>query len=115
MADRDYLGGPTNTVLHWESDGTLHVEERQDSQAILDKNARLRNERFDSWSPEGTVREEFNVPLVVLLQFQKECGHRMFSREYDEYMDKKLKAPEFAYLVSAPKMRDPHIIMKGAR
>jgi hypothetical protein len=115
MADRQYLGGMTDTVLHFENDGSMIIEERQDCQSILDKNAIGRNERFDAWSPEGTVREEFNIPMVVLLQFEKECGHRLFSKEYDEYMDKKLRQSEFSYLISAPTVRDPHIIIRGAR
>jgi hypothetical protein len=115
MAERLYLGGITNTVIHEESDGTMIVEERQDCQSILDQNARLRNERFDSWSPEGTVREEFNIPLILIDKWQKECGESLYSAAFDAYMDKKLREPEFAYLVSAPMRRDPHIIITGAR
>lgn len=115
MAERDYLGGVTDTVLHWESDGTLIVEERQDCTAILDKNARKRNERFDSWSPEGTVREEFDIPVILMDKWQKECGALMFSDEHMAYVDKQLKSPEYAYLTTAPTTRDPHIIITGAR
>lgn len=115
MAERDYLGGATNTVVHWESDGSAIIEEKQDCQAILDSNARGRNERFDSWSPEGTVREEFTIPFVVAHKMELDSGLKMGSPEFDVYMDKRLRDPDLAYLISAPKVRDPHIIIRGAR
>ena len=59
MAERLYLGGVTNTVIHAETDGTIHVEEKQDSQGILDHNARRRNERFSSAGEE--FREAANA------------------------------------------------------
>jgi hypothetical protein len=115
MSDKLFLGGITNTMIHQESDGTIIVEESQDVQGILDRNQRKRDHRFSGYSPEGFVREEFDIPLVVLQQLQKECGHRMFTPEFDDYMDAKLRSPEFKYLLSAPAVRDPHIIIKGTR
>lgn len=114
MAERIQLGGLTNTEVVFEGD-KVHVVEQQDCQSILDANQRKRDHRFDSWSPEGTVREEFDIPAVVLWQFHLECGHALFTPEFDAYMNRKLKEPEFAYLVSAPKLRDPHIVIRGAR
>lgn len=115
MAEKTYLGGMTNTVLHQESDGTLIVEEFQDCEAILDSNARKRNERFSASSPEGFVQESYDIPMVLFNRWKLECGHEIFSREFEEYMNSQLKLPEFKYLVSAPCLRDPHIIVKGAR
>jgi hypothetical protein len=115
MADRTYLGGFTNTVLHEESDGTLIVEERQDCQSILDANQRKRDQRFDSWSPGGNFQEAFDVPMVEVLRWQRECGAAMFSEEHMAYMDAKLREPAYAKLATAPRVRDPHIIMRGTR
>lgn len=114
MSERISLGGVTNTEVIFD-DGKIHVVEQQDCQAILDSNQRKRDHRFDSWSPEGTVREEFQIPMTVLWQFKLECGHDLFTPEFDAYMNHKLAQPEFKYLVAAPTMRDPHIIIKGAR
>lgn len=113
MADRIYLGGMTNTVLHCEADGTIVVEEQQDAQSILDQNARKRNERFAGKS--GDFQETFDVPMVLLIRWQQECRHPMFSEEHMAYVDAKLRMPEFQYLTVAPKLRDPHIIINGAR
>lgn len=113
MAERIYLGGMTDTVIHQEADGTIVVEERQDCQAILDANARKRNERFHAGS--GFAQEAFDIPMTEVLRWQIECGAPMFSAEHMAYMDAKLRMPEFAKLATAPTLRDPHIIVKGSR
>lgn len=113
MADRDYLGGFTNTVIHRESDGTVIVEERQDAEPILNRNARKRNERFAGKSSD--FQEEFDIPMVLVLAWQRECGAQMFSEEHMAFMNMKLRSPEFQYLTTAPKMRDPRVLISGAR
>lgn len=115
MAERQYLGGLTSTVIHHETDGTIIVEERQDVESILDANARKRNERFSSESPEGFVQEAYDIPVILMHRWALECGHRMMSKEFEEYMNQRLRMPEFKYLVSGPTTRDPHIIIKGSR
>ena len=115
MTEKYRLGGVTNTTVYQESDGTIHVQEFQDCQSILDSNQAKRDHRFDSWSPLGTVREEFQIPMVLVEKWRQECGHPMFSEEHMAYMDRELKKPEYAYVSAAPKMRDPHVIVRGAR
>lgn len=115
MAERTFLGGVTNTTLHQESDGTLIVEEKQDCEGILEHNKRARNERFSANSPMGTVQEAFNIPMTFVLQWQRECGAQMFSDEHMAFMDRKMQSPEFSGFIAAPKTRDAHIIIKGAR
>lgn len=112
MTERIHLGGMTNTTVHIETDGTIHVEEKQDAQAILDRNQQKRDHRF---SGSGDFREAFDIPMVLVKQWQKECGARMLSDEHMAYMNAKLREPEFRYLNSAPPMRDAHVIVKGAR
>lgn len=113
MADRIYLGGMTDTVLHCEADGSVVVEERQDAQSLLDQNARKRNERFAGGS--GDFQETFDIPMVLMIRWQQECRQPMFSAEHMAYVDEKLRMPEFCYLTVAPKLRDPHILIKGSR
>lgn len=115
MTDRINLGGITNTTLHLETDGTIHVTEYQDCQSILDRNQRGRDHRFDASSPTGFYRETHEIPMVVMWQWHLECGHRLGSAEFDEYMNKKLRDPEFKALLSAPTTRDPHVVIKGVR
>lgn len=112
MTERVYLGGFTNTTLHLEEDGSLTVEEIQDVEPILDQNARKRNERFAGG---GDIQEAFDIPMTLVLRWQRECGHQMLSDGHMAYMNGKLKQPEYAYLTTAPKLRDAHIIIKGAR
>jgi hypothetical protein len=115
MADRDYLGGVTNTVVHTESDGTVTVEERQDCQSILDRNQHGRDHRFDAYSPSGDFQEVANIPMVPYLEECRKAGCQPFSREADLVMEKMLVSPQFAKFISAPTVRDPHIIIRGAR
>ena len=110
---KQYLGGVTDTVIHHEADGSVIVEERQDAQAILDANARKRNERFHAGS--DFAQEAYDIPMVLMIKWQQECGATMLSDEHMAYVDRQLKMPEYAYLTAAPKLRDPRIIMKGLR
>lgn len=117
MADREHLGGVTNTTLHFEADGTMHVEEKQDCEPVLDLNARMRNERFSAVSASGDFTDVANVPVVVLLQWSREAGlgNNIYCREFEVIMEKKLQLPEYAKFLTAPKVRDAHIIMRGIR
>lgn len=114
MTERVYLGGVTNTTLHLENDGTIHVEERQDCEAILEDNQRKRDHRFGS--ARGAVAEEaFQIPMTLVLQWQRDCGAAMFSDEHMAYMNRKLSEPEFAKLSTSTTRRDPRIVMTGMR
>jgi hypothetical protein len=114
MTERINLGGMTNTTVHIETDGTIHVEEKQDCQAILDSNQRKRDHRFDSWSPEGFVQEVAEIPEVEYLKMCRKIGQQPFSTP-DIAMELILRDPEFAKCLTAPKLRDPRIRMRGAR
>lgn len=114
MTERVFLGGFTNTTLHYESDGTLVVEEKQDCEPILEANQRKRDHRFGR--KRGAVAEEaFDIPMTLALKWQRECGAAMLSDEHMAYMNRQLASPEYAYLGCAPKQRDPHIQMTGLR
>ena len=115
MAHKEYLGGVTNTTLHFETDGTLHVEEKQDCEPILDYTAAARNHRFDASSCDGMLRHVAEIPFVEYVKWCREAGARLWSKEADLIVEKKLMDPEYAKLLAAPSLRDPHIIMKGAR
>lgn len=115
MAHKEFLGGVTNTTLHMESDGTLHVEEKQDVEPILHYTEAARNHRFDASSCDGMMRHEAEIPFTV---FQNECqkrGVQPFSPESDLVMEWILAQPEYSKFLAAPKLRDPGIIVKGAR
>lgn len=114
MADKTLLGGVTNTTLHRESDGTLIVEEKQDCQGILDHNQRARDHRFSARSPGGDFQEVANIPMVPYLDKCREIGQQPFAAP-DIAMELLLRDPQYAKFLSAPKVRDPRVIIKGAR
>jgi hypothetical protein len=71
--------------------------------------------RFSAASPEGFVAHVAEVPFVVLQEWAREAGVGLFSNEMSVIMEKKLQDPQYAKFLAAPKLRDPHVIMKGAR
>jgi hypothetical protein len=114
MTERINLGGVTNTTIHIEQDGTTILEEKQDCQDILDRNQKKRDHRFDSRSPEGFVHEVAEIPMVPYLEMCRKIGQQPFSTP-DVAMELILRDPEFAKFLTAPKLRDPHVIIRGAR
>lgn len=114
MTERINLGGITNTTLHLETDGTIHVEEKQDCQAILDANQRGRDHRFDARSKDGFYEEVATIPMVPYLDACRKANQQPFAVP-DLVMESMLRAPEYAKFLSAPKSRDPRIRMTGVR
>lgn len=101
--------------MHLETDGTIHVEHVQDVESTLDYAHAARNHRFDALSPSGDFKEEAAVPYVLLMKWAQEAGCGIFDDEMSIIMEKKLQLPEYAHLLTAPKMRDPRIKLKGLR
>ncbi len=115
MADRVYLGGVTNTTLHLEADGTVHVEEKQDAANILDFAAAGRNNRYDADVAGGMMRHVAEVPMVEYIKWCREAGVEMFTPAADIVLELKLRDPAYAKLLAAPTVSDPHIIMRGSK
>lgn len=114
MGERVDLGGMTNTSIYYESDGSFTVEEKQDCEGILDSNQRGRDHRFDAYSPDGFVQEVAEIPMVPYLDECRKHGQAPFAKP-DVVMELMLRDPKYAKFLSAPKVRDPHIIMRGKR
>ncbi len=94
---------------HFDPGGEdLTIEHRQDCNAILDWNARARGEEQRSdWG-----RHVARIPNVIYVQWLNEAHAagrtdlRMFTPEFDEYVQKKLDDPEWAYLrTDRPKLQ----------
>lgn len=117
MADREFLGGVTGTTLHFEQDGTMHVEEKQDVEPILDYTHAARNHRFGAHSGDGSMRHEAEIPMVVFIDECRKRGvePRIGSAEADLVIEAIMADPKYAKFRAAPSLRDPHIIMKGLR
>lgn len=117
MAERDYLGGVTNTTLHFEDDKMI-VEEVVDAEPILDFAHAARNHRFDSNACDGMLRHEGEIPWPVFLEECRKLGlpHTVFGTEIgDKIIDSILSNPAYAKFRAAPVQRDPRIRMRGSR
>jgi hypothetical protein len=122
MAERLHLGGITNTVIHTETDGTIHIEERQDCEPILDWTAALRNQRFGAETGEFG-QYEGEVPWTVYMAKAKEvlgvdhagAVRALGTDEGQMVIELIMRDPANANLRAAPKLRDPRVIMKGLR
>ncbi len=115
MADRIYLGGVTNAVMHFDEDGTVHVSETQDAEPILDYAHAARNHRFSADACDGMMQHVAEVPVVEYQKWCREAGVQPFTPAADIVLELKLRDPANAKLLAAPKLRDPRIIMRGAR
>jgi hypothetical protein len=123
VAERFHLGGLTNTTLHVESDGTLHIEEKLDAEPILDWTKACRDNRFSAEDTlDGMARYEGEVPVTIYLAECKKRGmdHHTAMRtlgtpEGDIILMSILYDPLYAKLRAAPSTRDAHVIVKGAR
>jgi hypothetical protein len=115
MAEKIFIPGAVDAIMHVETDGEIHVEHVQDVEPILNYTHAARNHRFDAHSPEGFVAHVAEVPAVVLMEWAREAGVGIFSNEMSVIMEQKLRDPANAKFLAAPKLRDPHVIMKGLR
>jgi hypothetical protein len=78
-------------------------------------NQKKRDHRFSAESPEGFVREVANIPMVPYLEECRLANVTPFSKEADVVMESMLVNPKYFKFLAAPKLADPHIIIKGTR
>ena len=115
MAEKVFIPGAVDAVLHLEANGDIHVNHVQDCQGILDYTHAARNHRYSAMSPDGFVAHVAEIPAVVLMDWAKEAGVGLFSDEMSIIMEKKLQLPEYAHLLAAPKLSDARIRMTGLK
>lgn len=78
-----------------EQDGKLHVVRSQDVQPILDANKRAANSDLDRTSG---FRRAGSIPYVIAEQWSRECGAAIGTKEFGEYVKKKLMDGDWAKL-----------------
>ena len=83
-----------------DSAGTVIASATQDVEPILERNQHLRREpQTSDWG-----RHVATIPNVILLKWLNEehargnTGLRLFTKEFDELVAKKLADPDWAYL-----------------
>ena len=74
------------TNYHWE-DNKLVVDRSQDVQDILDFN---KERNIDGHNRKSDMRLVGSIPFVVIEMWMKECGAKLGSKEFQEYVKKKL-------------------------
>jgi len=79
-----------------EEDGKLHVHRWQDVQAILDYN---KEKQIAGTKAHSEMRHVGQIPLALAEDWSRQCGAKIGSREFGEYVKKKLMSGEFSKLV----------------
>ena len=115
MADREYLGGVTNTTMHIEHDGTIHIEDFVDAEPIMEYAKAAKNHRFSADACDGMLRHEAEIPIPIYINECRRIGVRPFSREGDAAIENIIKDPMYSVFRTAPTVRDPRVIIRGRR
>ena len=87
------------TEVLLDHSGRVIADTWQDVEPILKANARSRGER-----QRGELRQIASIPNVILLKWLNEehargnTELRLFTHEFDEFIERKLADPDWAYL-----------------
>jgi hypothetical protein len=88
------------TAVSLDRAGTVIASATQDVEPILERNQRLRVEP----QPSDWARHVATIPNVILLKWLNEAhargntGMRMFTKEFDALVKRKLEDPDWKYL-----------------
>ena len=85
-----------NTSWHVEDDNVV-VRRSQDVQRILDFN---KERNIDGHNRNSEMRLAGSIPFVIAEMWAKECGAKIGSQEFMEYVKKKLMSGEFSKLIA---------------
>ena len=80
-----------------EEDGKVHISRTQDIQRILDWN---KERNIEGHNRNSDFRHAGKIPFVVVEMWIKESGLKLGSKEFAEYVKKKLMSGEFGRLIS---------------
>lgn len=82
---------------YFDEDGKVIIQRTQDVQRILDFN---KERNIDGHNRKSDMRLVGSVPFVVIEMWMKECGAKLGSEEFNEYVKKKLTSGEFSKLIA---------------
>ena len=82
---------------YFDEDNKLVVNRSQDIQRILDFN---KERNIDGHNRKSDMRLVGSIPFVVIEMWMKECGAKLGSKEFQEYVKKKLTSGEFSKLIA---------------
>lgn len=78
-------------------DGKIIINRSQDIQRILDFN---KERNIDGHNRKSDMRLAGSVPFVIAEMWSRECGAKIGSREFAEYVKKKLMSGDFSKLIA---------------
>jgi len=81
----------------FDEDGKDVIQRKQDVQRILDFN---KERNIDGHNRKSDMRLVGSIPFVVIEMWMKECGAKLGSQEFNEYVKKKLTSGEFSKLIA---------------
>jgi hypothetical protein len=81
-----------------EQDNKIHVVREQDCAGLL-KTLKKMRELAPSHSGHDRTRWVGSVPLVLAEQWSKDCGAAIGTKEYAQFVKKKLADPDFKNLL----------------
>lgn len=97
-----------------EAADEITIESVQDAEPLLNRQARLRNERFSAHA--GEYEELCTIPVVLLEKFKNEHGLDFFNPDDAKKIEQLiLSDPQYAKFRAFDGRRDRHVIVKGAR
>ena len=82
---------------YFDEDGKVIINRTQDVQDILDFN---KERNIDGHNRKSDMRMVGSIPFVVIEMWMKECGAKLGSQEFNEYVKKKLTSGEFSKLIA---------------
>ena len=80
-----------------EEDGKVHISRSQDIQRILDFN---KERNIDGHNRKSDMRLAGTIHFVVVEMWLKESGLKLGSKEFSEYVKKKLMSGDFSKLIA---------------
>ncbi len=82
------------------ADGSVDHCFNEDVQAILDQNKAMANHN-SGWMSEKWGRRRASIPLTLWMKWLNEDGVDVFKPEHADYLKKKLRDPDYRYLLTA--------------
>jgi hypothetical protein len=88
------------TTKYTIKNGVLEIRTFQDIEPIIEANkAAQNNSDFNNgYTPSRDLKHVASIPRVILNKWAKESGLNVFSREFGEYLKKKLNDPDNKFL-----------------
>lgn len=82
---------------YFDEDGKIIIQRSQDIETILEFN---KQRNIEGHNRKSDMRLAGSIPFVVVEQWVKESGLKIGSREFSEYIKKKLQSGDFNKLIA---------------